>query len=576
MSRFEDLMTLCYNLRVSIQQCWGEKFFRGNSMFRREEPRRSRLSAKIVSFLGDLSSAQGRARIAQRTSQTVWSVADQATRAITAGLSLDDVRALWRGEQDPAVYARVSSRAFWTHFRPQAYLQSSIKVSHTFGFGFFSVLFAFVQLVTGTLMMFFYEPSPARAYASVVKLVTQVPLGQWLRDVHHLCAQLLVLFVLLHLLRVYFTGAFKQLRRFTWVTGVLLLVLVWLIALIGTRLPMDQTVGWGNPNDVLLYYLLHTGILPGAGLLLVAVHYYRVARLHGISLPAGEEESPDATVREKAHRRISYFPDVWAREVMWIAFALCVVLTLAAFVLHAPLAPPFDAEHLQNIVPWFVLWWRGLVNTPILLPILVGLRDGFGIDLTPSYDPMFWQGYVMPILFVVLLLAVPYLDAWWDKMWNRTPSRLGGNRKLSIALGLLALAGLIVFSYLGTLSSLEPAAAFAQEFLPDVCTPSFFPLFPPDCGEVRRIGYDGLPAGTFEFARYAAPSADRFENLLSKMYVRLQMYPDLADAQGALIVEEWQTHLKKITLRIRWTPRAPSESGTFEKTIYLHRDSMYE
>lgn len=547
-------------------------------MFRREEQPRARWRTRIRTFWRDVQSAEGRARVVHSTIQTLWLIADQATRAVTAGLGLDDLGALWQGQppRDPNVYARALARAFWTHPRPRGFNASAIKFTHTFGFGFFSVLFAFVQLITGTLMMFFYEPTPARAYASIVKLVTQVPLGHLLRDLHYLSAQLLVLFVVLHLLRVYFTGAFKQLRRFTWVTGVLLSVLVFLIPLIGYRLPFDSRVAWGRADDVLLYYLLHTGIFPGAGLLLLGAHYYRVARVHGISLPASEEESPDPVVREQARARVHYFPDVWAREMLWMAGALLVVFTLAAFVVDAPLFPPFDAERVRETVPWFWLWWHGLVHTPLVMPILIGLRDVIGVDLVPAYDPILWQGWLMPIVFVIGLLAVPYLDAWWDKVRQRPPSRLGANRKLSITLGLLTLALFIVFSYIGTLSALEPADAFAREFLPDDCAPALVPLFPLNCGELRRIGYDDLPTGTFDLARYAAPSADRFENLLSKMYVRLQTYADLNDAQGVLVIEEWQTNLKKITLRLTWTPRASDDAGRLEKTIYLHREAMYE
>lgn len=534
-------------------------------MFRREERLRARWRARVRTLLDAVQSAEGRAHIAHSTFQALWHAADRATRLVTAGLGLDDVGALWRGQplREADAGARILSRAFWTHLRPRAYAASAIKFSHTLGLGFFSVLLAWMQLVTGTLLMFFYEPSPERAYASVVKLVTQVPLGHLLRDLHHLCAQLLVLFVVLHLLRVYFTGAFKQLRRLTWVTGVLLLVLVLLNALIGYRLPLDNRVGWANPDDVLLYYLLHTGFLPGAGLLLVGVHYYRVARLHGISVPASEEESPDATVRDQAHTPVNYFPDVWAREMLWGAGTLLVVCTLAAFVIHAPLAPPFDVERAPDTVPWFFLWWRGLVN----VPLFTGME---------SYDPSFWQGWVIPIVFTILVLAVPYIDALWDWVRQRTPSRVGANRKLSIALGLLTLAVFLGLSYWGTLSGQEPVEAFAREFLPADCVPSPFPLFPPECGEVRRIGYDDLPIGTFDLARYTAPSADRFENLLSKMYVRLQTYTDLPEAQGVLIVDEWQAQLKKITLRVTWTPRAPNELGQWEKTIYLHREALYK
>jgi hypothetical protein len=309
--------------------------------------------------------------------------------------------------------------------------------------------------------------------------------------------------------------------------------------------------------------LLHTGILPGLGLLLVGAHYFRVSRLHGISLPAHEEESPDEAVRERAKERVNYLPDLWARELIWISFALLTTLALAAFVVHAPLAAPADSTRgAMASAPWFLLWWQGLLNDPVVLPILIWMRETLWIDLAQFYNSAIWQGLIVPMLIALLLLGVPYLDALWDKFWGRAPSRRGRNRKLSITLGLLALGLLVLFSYFGAQSFSSPAVAIAQEFLPD------------DSGEVRRIGYADLPTGSYELAKFAAPSADRFENLLSKLQIRVQQ-ADLADAKGLLIVEDWQMNLKKITLRITWTPRAPGESGSFEKAIYLHRDSLY-
>lgn len=563
-------------------------------MFQREEHRRTgkRLPVGIQNFcsaLGDLRTAEGRAHVARQTRETVWHIADDTLRALTAGLGIADVHALLRGEppvEKPTIREQTLSRAFWTHLRPRTYAQSATKFSHTLGLGFFSVFFAFVQAVTGTAMIFFYEPSPARAYSSTVKMVSEIPFGQLIRDTHYISANLLVLIVFLHLLRVYLTGAFKQSRRFTWVIGVLLLVLAVASALTGTLLPMDQSAFWGvhfanDQTNLLRVYLLHIGILPGLGLILVAAHYYRVSRLHGISLPASEEESPNESVRAQAHQEVNYLPDFWARELMWIAMALCALLTLAAFVRHAPLGHPADPTRTSIATPWFLLWWQGMLKDPIILPVLLWLRDSIWIDLVQFYNGALWQGIVIPITIVLILLAVPYLDAGWDKFWGRSSSRLGRNRKLGIALGLLGLFLLVLFSYFGTpafSSATSPEVALSQEFLPDDCMPAPLPFLPVDCGEVRRLGYDGLPPGTYDLAKYSAPSADPFENLLSKMQVRLQQAnaAGLADAQGALIVEDWQTNLRKITLRITWTPRAPNDLGFLEKSIYLHKDSSYE
>ncbi len=565
-------------------------------MFQREERRRSRAGKRLpvgiknlLTALGDLRTAEGRAHVAQQTRESAWRAADETVRALSAGLGIADVRALVRGDppvEKTTVREQALSRAFWTHFRPHVYQKSATKFSHTLGLGFFSVFFAVVQLITGTLMMIFYEPSPDRAYSSTIKMIAAVPFGQLIRDVHYISANLLVLVVFLHLLRVYLTGAFKPPRRFTWVIGVLLLVLVIANAFTGSLLPMDQSAFWGinfaiNPTNVLRLYLLHTGLVPGLGLILVAAHYYRVSRLHGISLPASEEESSDESVREHARARVNFLPDIWTRELMWIAIALFVLLAFAAFAIHAPLASPADPTRAPAAAPWFLLWRQGMLKDPIVLPVLLWLRDVLWIDLAQFYDSAAWQGLILPTLFVLLLLSVPYLDSWWDKFWGRSSSRLGRNRKLGIALGVLTLLWLAAFTYIGAanvLSALSPAAAISREFLPDDCALAPLPLLPADCGEVRQIGYAGLPVGIYDLAKYAAPSAERFPNLLSKIQTRIQQADaaGLADAKGTLIVEDWQTNLKMITLRITWTPRDAGDSGAFEKSIYLHKDSAYE
>ncbi|MEW5720324.1 MAG: cytochrome b N-terminal domain-containing protein, partial [Chloroflexota bacterium] len=550
-------------------------------MFQREERRRSRAGERLpvgiknlLTALGDLQTAEGRARVARQTRESAWHAADDTVRAFSAGLGIADVRALLRGDppvEKATVREQALSRAFWTHFRPRAYQKSATKFSHTLGLGFFSVFFAVVQLITGTLMMIFYEPSPERAYQSTIKLIAEVPFGQLIRDLHYISANLLVLVVFLHLLRVYLTGAFKPPRRLTWVIGVLLLVIVIANAFTGTLLPMDQSAFWGiniaiNPTNVLRVYLLHTGLLPGLGLILVGAHYYRVSRLHGISLPASEEESPDESVREQARTRVNFLPDIWTRELMWSAIALFALLALAAFAIHAPLGSPADPTRAPAVAPWFLLWRQGMLKDSIVLPILLWLRDTLWIDLAQFYNSAAWQGVILLTLFVLLLLSVPYLDTWWDKFWGRTPSRLGRNRKMGIALGLLALLWLVTFTFIGTpnvFSALSPASAISREFLPDDCALAPLPLLPADCGEVRQIGYAGLPVGTYDLAKYAAPSVERFPNLLSKIQIRIQQADaaGLADARAVLIVEDWQTNLKMITLRITWTPRDANDPG---------------
>ena len=96
------------------------------------------------------------------------------------------------------------------HFRPATVPEKTLKFSLTWGLGGMAVVLVTLQLATGLLLKFIYEPAPTAAYASVVSLSTDVPFGQLIRNLHHWCANLLVIMAFLHMLRVFFTGAYVK------------------------------------------------------------------------------------------------------------------------------------------------------------------------------------------------------------------------------------------------------------------------------------------------------------------------------------------------------------------------------
>ena len=580
----------------------------------------------LFSLLNDLRTKEGRARVAEQTRETSWKVADDTVRAVSAGMGIADVRALFRGDppvEKPNPRYKVFTNAFFAHIRPRYYEKSSTKFTHTFGLGFMSALTFVVEGITGVILMVFYIPSQDQAYQSMIKIITEVPFGQFMRDLHRIGAELMVLFVGLHMLRVYLTGSYKHPRQFTWVTGVILLVLTLALSFSGYLLPWDQLAYWAvtigtsmaksappkeiigyisnllmrggdtiGQNGLLRFYLVHVILFPALATILISVHYYRVSRLHGISLPASEEESPDPNVRKAAKERIDYLPDILTKELMWIAIAVFAMVAFAAFTFNAPLehhADPFRTP-LHTTAPWYFLWLQGMLKDPVLLPMLRALRDFVGIDLVQFYDSPSWQGIILPTGMALIALAIPYIDEWWDKFWGRPTSRLGKNRKLGITMGLGFTALLLVLTYLGTPYygvTAPPAVEIGQEFIPEECVLPPIPLLPDNCGEVRRLGYDGLPVGTYDLSQYAtAPAnADPFQAMLVNMQAAVKHQAELAkqspkqglqDAQGFFVVEDWQTNLKKVTLRITWTPREKGDTGSFEKIIYLHKDSAYE
>ena len=580
----------------------------------------------LFATFGDLRTPDGRKRVAQQSRVTGFKVADDTMRAVSAGMGIADVRAMFRGDppiEKPNPRYKVFTNAFFAHIRPRYYERSSTKFTHTFGLGFISAFAFFVELITGVILMVFYIPSQDQAYQSMIKIITEVPFGQLMRDIHRVGAEVMVLAVGLHMLRVYLTGSYKHPRQFTWVTGIVLLVLTLALSYSGYLLPWDQLAYWAvtigtsmaksappkeiagyisnlllrggdtiGQNGLLRFYLGHVILLPIIAIAFISVHYYRVSRLHGISLPASEEESPDPAVRKAAKEKLDYLPEVLTKELMWIAIGVFVMVGFAAFAFHAPLehhSDPFRTP-LHTTAPWYFLWIQGMLKDPFLLPALRALRDSIGIDLVQFYDSPAIQGVILPTIMALIALGIPYIDEWWDKIWGRTSSRMGKNRKLGIAMGLGFTALLLLFTYFGTplyAVSAPPAVEIGQEFIPEECVLPPIPLLPDNCGEVRKLGYDGLPTGTYDLASYATPPSNA--NSLQAMLVNMQKAVQnqatvakssatqgLADAQGFFIVEDWQSNLKKVTLRVTWTPRALGDTGTYEKIIYLHKDSAYE
>ena len=67
-----------------------------------------------------------------------------------------------------------------------------------------------IQVASGILLMFYYKPSVEEAYSSVRFIMTEVEFGWFIRSVHHWCANLFVVLLIAHMLRVFFTGSYKK------------------------------------------------------------------------------------------------------------------------------------------------------------------------------------------------------------------------------------------------------------------------------------------------------------------------------------------------------------------------------
>jgi quinol-cytochrome oxidoreductase complex cytochrome b subunit len=170
----------------------------------------------------------------------------------------------------------------------------------TYYLGGITLFFFMVQVITGILLALYYQPTPDSAYDSILFIMNQVNFGWLIRSIHSWSANLMILFCLLHLLRVFFQGAYKAPREITWGAGALLLGLTLGFGFTGYLLPWDQRAFWattvgseiagavpwvGEPLLVFLrsgpevtgrtlsrFYGVHVLVLPATLLALLAVH----------------------------------------------------------------------------------------------------------------------------------------------------------------------------------------------------------------------------------------------------------------------------------------------------------------
>jgi quinol-cytochrome oxidoreductase complex cytochrome b subunit len=160
------------------------------------------------------------------------------------------------------------------------------------------------------MLSVYYVPSPDHAYDSITYIMNEVQFGWLIRGIHHWGASLLVLVVFLHMLRVFFYGAYKYPRELTWITGVFLLLATLGMGFTGYLLPWNQRSYWAtvvgteiagtvpgigrfitrvlrggsdlSAVTLVRFFSMHVWIIPALVLVILGVHLYLVVRL-GIS-----------------------------------------------------------------------------------------------------------------------------------------------------------------------------------------------------------------------------------------------------------------------------------------------------
>jgi ubiquinol-cytochrome c reductase cytochrome b subunit len=296
-----------------------------------------------------------------------------------------------------------------------------------------------VQLVTGVVLTFYYVPSPEFAYDSVRYIMERVTFGPVLRGLHFFGASFIVVAAIIHMLRVVALGSYKKPREVTWITGVVLLLVILAFALSGYLLPWDQKAYWATTVTIniarsgplgeyvagvmqggttlgsltlLRWYAAHVFLLPGALIAFVVAHLYLMRR-HGISGALRPVEGPAKP----------FYPNHALKDTIAGAVVFALLLT-AALMFRPPLdaiADPTDANYIPRPEWYFLSLFQLLKYFPGPLEPLATM--------------------VIPGLVVGLLFLLPFLDSRADRHPMKRPLVTGGFALIG--------AGIIVLTYLG-------------------------------------------------------------------------------------------------------------------------------
>jgi quinol-cytochrome oxidoreductase complex cytochrome b subunit/mono/diheme cytochrome c family protein len=355
-------------------------------------------------------------------------------------------------------------RTGWTQLKQLLFLEPLPGGSRwTVAFGSLLLFTLVLQVLTGVLLAMNYAPSVETSYPSVRFIQDEVPLGWFIRALHHWGSSAMVILLLVHLIQVFVAGAYKRPRELTWMVGVLLMFCILSLAFTGYLLPWDQKAYWatrvglgiastvplvgdslrtllqggGEMGNLTLtrFYGIHVFILPGLVFLLIIVHLY-LFRLHGLTPTWGQSDEQLCATQEPFWPR-----QAWKDGV--VAMVLLLALGVWCYYRPAPLESQADPSQPYEARPeWYFMF---------LFQILKYFEGPYEVVGT----------FVLPTLFCLILFFWPLLD--------RNPAR--EPRQRPIALGLLGLAtaglvGLSIFAVVTDVRMHEPTQVVAKQPAP--------------------------------------------------------------------------------------------------------------
>ena len=265
------------------------------------------------------------------------------------------------------------------------------------------------------------------AYASV-RLIESIPVANLFRNTHHWAAHVMVAAVVLHLLRVFFTGTYRKPREINWVIGIVLLALTLMAGFVGYALPYDsyavtatgigyaiaRSIPWAGPVAAELFF---GGAFPTLGSLarLYTIHIFIVPALLAATIGAHlliivkQKHTQPGYARPLAEPGKVLGVPFWPYQAL-LAGELLLLMFGALFLLSAVLPPhPLTAfgppgPATPEVKPdWYLMWIYGFLK---IVPPQATFTL-FGATIGPN----FLGGLLFPALLFGVMTLVPWLDA---------------------------------------------------------------------------------------------------------------------------------------------------------------------
>jgi quinol-cytochrome oxidoreductase complex cytochrome b subunit len=353
----------------------------------------------------------------------------------------------------------LQDRVGWdTGLQPFLFKDLPPKTGWSATLGSLSVVLFLMMFVSGIFLAMHYNPSPDKAYQSIDYIMNDLPAGWLLRGIHHWGASAMVIAVFVHMMSCFFAGSYKKPRELTWISGVIMLLIVLGLGFTGYLLPWDLKAFWATtvstniPKDIPLighwlsrlalggdsvsgstltrFYAIHIVLLPALLIGLIALHIYLV-RAHGISEPSADEKAPAPAepaaqaacgfAREKRYR---FYPEHLFRAsiVFTVTFVILIALSIYGQIPREPVA----GTQVDNYLPrpeWYYMWLFQLL----------------------TFFPGKWEAVgslLIPFLLVTLLFALPFFDRHSRKLGTR-------NRPLPLAVGTTLVVGIVYLTMMG-------------------------------------------------------------------------------------------------------------------------------